>query len=96
MIFTGIRSSEARGLRWADIDLDKAVLHIRQRADKYGDMGLPKTDAGNRKIPLPPMVVNTLKEWKLACPKGDLGLAFPNTAGKIEDHQNMLRRGLPR
>lgn len=94
MIFTGIRSSEARGLRWVDIDLKNAVLHVQQRADRYGDMGMPKTDAGNRKIPLPPMVVNTLKEWKLACPKGDKGLAFPNTAGKIEDHQNMLRRGL--
>lgn len=94
MIFTGIRSSEARGLRWSDIDLGKALLHVRQRADKYGSIGLPKSDAGHRTIPLPPMAVNTLKEWKLACPKGELGLAFPNTVGRIEDHQNMLRRGL--
>jgi hypothetical protein len=39
-------------------------------------MGPPKSDAGKRDVPLVPMVVNTLREWKLACPKGDLGLVF--------------------
>ncbi|MBD9595860.1 site-specific integrase [Ensifer sp. ENS05] len=94
MVFTGIRSSEARGLRWEDLDLQKAVLHVRQRADRYGDVGMPKSEAGQRTIPLPPIAINTLKEWKLACPKGEAGLVFPNTVGNIENHQNMLRRGL--
>jgi integrase len=30
------------------------------------------------------MVVNTLKEWKLACPKGPLDLVFPNPRGGVE------------
>jgi integrase len=30
------------------------------------------------------MVVNTLKEWKLACPRGELGLVFPNSRGGVE------------
>jgi integrase len=94
MIFTGIRASEARGLRWEDVDLKKGVVHIRQRADRYGEMGMPKSEAGQRSVPLPPMVVNTLKEWKLACPASEAGLAFPNQAGNIEFHQNMLQRGL--
>jgi len=94
MIFTGLRASEARGLRWEDIDLKKAVLHVRQRADRYGELGMPKSEAGQRVVPLPPFVVNTLKEWKLACPTSEEGLAFPNTIGGIEDHQNMLKRGL--
>lgn len=94
MIFTGIRSSEARGLRWEDVDLKKGVLHVRQRADRYGDVGMPKSEAGQRTVPLPPIAVNTLKEWKPACPKSEAGLVFPNTAGNIENHQNMLKRGL--
>lgn len=94
MIFTGIRSSEARGLRWDDVDLKKALLHVRQRADRYGVIGMPKSEAGQRTVPLPPMAVNTLKEWRLACPISEAGLVFPNQAGNIEDHQNMLRRGL--
>ncbi|MBY5501259.1 site-specific integrase [Rhizobium leguminosarum] len=94
MIFTGLRASEARGLRWEDVDLKRGVLDVRQRADRYGTVGMPKSEAGQRTIPLPPMVVNTLKEWKLACPKSKMGLVFPNQAGNIEFHNNMLHRGL--
>lgn len=104
-VFAGLRSSELRGLRWCDIDLDRKELHVRQRADKYhsakhkaedghNPIGMPKSDAGQRTIPLPPMVVNTLREWKLACPKGELGLAFPNSEGNIEWHANIIKRGL--
>ncbi|MGO8068755.1 tyrosine-type recombinase/integrase [Rhizobium leguminosarum] len=94
MIFTGIRSSEARGLRWEDVDLKKGLLHVRQRADRYGKIGMPKSEAGQRTLPLPPIVVNTLKEWTLVCPKSEAGLVFPNQAGNIEFHNNMLHRGL--
>src|SRR5262249_32087860 len=34
-IFTGLRASELRGLRWDDIDLRRGLLHVRQRADRY-------------------------------------------------------------
>src|SRR5262249_16083208 len=70
-IFTGLRTSELFGLRWSDIDLKQAVLHVRQRADRYGQIGPPKSAAGERTVPLPPFLVNTLREWRLACPKGD-------------------------
>jgi len=93
-IFTGMRASELRGLTWADVDLDKAKIHVRQRADKYHVIGMPKSDAGQRTIPLTPMVVNTLREWRLACPKGDLNLVFPNGEGNVEWHQNIIKRGL--
>lgn len=93
-IFTGMRASELRGLTWADVDLEKAQVHVRQRADKYHVIGMPKSDAGQRTIPLTPMVVNTLREWKLACPKGDLNLVFPNGEGNVEWHQNIIKRGL--
>lgn len=93
-IFTGMRASELRGLTWADVDLDKAQIHVRQRADKYHVLGLPKSDAGQRTIPLTPMVVNALKEWRLACPKGDMNLVFPNGEGNVEWHQNIIKRGL--
>lgn len=53
------------------------------------------------------MVINALREWKLACPKRDTGnvdengqkilaleLVFPNGQGKVEQLNNILRRGL--
>jgi integrase len=35
-----------------------------------------------------------LRTWKLSCPKGELGLAFPNGAGGVENHSNIVQRGL--
>jgi integrase len=92
-IFTGLRASELRGLRWSDVDLKRGELHVRQRADRWRVIGRPKSEAGERTIPLPPMVVNALREWRLACPKGALDLAFPNGAGRVEDHNNIAERG---
>jgi integrase len=93
-IFTGLRASELRGLRWVDVDLRKGELSVRQRADRYRDIGKPKTAAGERTVPLPPIVLSTLREWKLACPKGELGLAFPNGEGNVEFHVNIIQRAL--
>jgi integrase len=91
-IFTGLRASELRGLRWVDIDLKSGELHVRQRADRYNKIGRLKSKAGDRTIPLPPVVVNTLREWKLESPKGEIGLAFPNTIGRIEILSNIRER----
>jgi integrase len=88
-IFAGLRASELRGLRWADIDLKRGVIHVRQRADRYGEVGRPKSEAGERTIPIPPFLINTLREHKLACPTNSLDLAFPNSKGKF-DHRNSI------
>jgi integrase len=93
-IFAGLRSSELRGLRWNDVDLKRNELHIRQRADRYSKMGALKSEAGERTVPVAPMLANTLREWKLTCPKGELGLVFPNGIGRIESHANIVNRGL--
>ena len=93
-IFTGLRASELRGLRWADIDLDNRLLEVRQRADRFNTIGRPKSEAGERKVPLSPLVGNTLREWRLACPRGDFDLVFPNGAGNVESLANIINRGL--
>lgn len=97
-IFTGLRASELRGLRWDDVNLSLdsggGILTVRQRADRWNVIGSPKSDAGKREVPLAPMVVNTLKEWKLECPKGELRLVFPNGKGNVESLLNIHRRGL--
>src|SRR6266496_2301001 len=80
-IFTGLRASELRGLQWSDVDLDAGELTVRQRADRWGTIGSPKSHASKRAVPLAPMVVNALREWRLACPEGSAGLVFPNTKG---------------
>jgi integrase len=87
---TGLRASEVRGLRWRDVDLNGRELHVRQRADRFCKLGSPKSAMSRRTMPLPTELVTALKEWKLACPKGDLNLVFPTAAGKVEQHKSML------
>ncbi len=83
-VFTGLRASELRGLRWQDVDLKKGELHVRQRADRFNEIGKPKSAAGERVVPFGKFVANTLREWKLACPKSDGDLVFPNGDGNVE------------
>lgn len=91
-IFAGLRASELRGLRWHDVDLVRREIHVRQRADRFNEIGAPKSEAGERTVPIPPMVVETLTGWKDKCPKG--GLVFPNGTGNVEQLANIRRRGL--
>lgn len=91
-VFSGLRSSELRGLRWQDIDFAKGEIAVRQRSDKWGQIGATKSHAGQRTVPVPPVVINTLREWKLQCPTGEL--VFPNGRGKPESHSNIVNRGL--
>jgi integrase len=93
-ILTGLRASELRGLKWADIDLKHSEVHVRQRADRYGKIGRTKSEAGERTVPLPPMVVSVLREHRLACPNGALGLAFPNSKGSVDHRNTIVERGL--
>jgi integrase len=93
-ILAGLRISELRGLRWHDVDLKRSELHVRQRADRYNAIGRPKSVAGERVVPLPPMLVSALRKWKLACPNGELGLVFPAAHGGIESYVNVTRHVL--
>jgi integrase len=93
-VFAGLRASELRGLRWCDVDLKAGEIRVRQRADRFNVIGVPKSEAGTRTIPVGPMVVNTLREWKLVCPKGALDLVFPNGRGNVELLPNIINRGL--
>jgi integrase len=76
---TGLRASELRGLRWADIDLKACELHVRQRASRYCEIGSPKSESSRRTVPIEPdILLPALKAWKLACPLGEPDHAGPD------------------
>jgi integrase len=91
--FTGLRASELRGLPWRDVDLKRGEIHVRQRADRYGKIGRTKSEAGERTVPLPPMIVAALREHKLASPKNELDLVFANSKGNIEHRNTIVEHG---
>jgi integrase len=92
-VFCGLRASELRGLRWLDVDFDARQINLTQRADASHKIGKLKSKAAYRSLRLSPLVLNALREWKLLCPKGDLGLVFPNGIGKVESYANLIDRG---
>lgn len=94
LIFAGLRGSELRGLTWSDIDFKKGMISISKRADRFGVIGEPKSESGTREIVLNNTTANALKEWKLKCPKGGLGLVFPTSRGTPQNHANLMNRWL--
>lgn len=89
---TGMRQGEIFGLKWTDIDWINSQIHVK-RTYNHGKFYAPKSNTSKRRIDLVPELVAELKKWKLACPKGELDLVFPNNKGKPENKSNFLPRG---
>jgi integrase len=81
-IFCGLRASELRGLRWEDVNFEDREITIKQRADARNRIGKLKSKAAYRSVPMPSMVANTLREWRLVCPKGELRPCPPFRRGQ--------------
>jgi integrase len=60
------------------------LIHVRQRVDKFGTWGDPKSEKGERDVPVSPYVVNTLRGWRARCLQSDLNLVFPGRGGEVE------------
>lgn len=73
------------------MDWENNQIHI-QRTFTKGLFFATKTKTSNRKIDLGPKVMTELKKWKLACPKSDINLVFPNETGKPMNYSNMMNR----
>ncbi len=90
--------SEIRALRWPDVDLEERRLHVRQRADKWQEIGALKSETSYRPIPMPPMAVNALTDVAAVCSRviepGELVLVFPTGAGSVESLPNIWNRHL--
>jgi integrase len=63
---TGLRISEALGLRWADVD-KRGRLMIRRRV-RDGEVGATKSRQGRREVPIAPALARELAAHRLASP----------------------------
>ena len=94
LILCGLRSSELRALSWTDIDFGTSTMTISRRADRWGRIGPPKSDAGTRDILFPDIVSKELRTWRKRCPKSTLDLVFPSSRGTVANHANIMNRFL--
>lgn len=84
-IATGCRRGEICALRWADVDLDKGVVQIRQTATVVGFrtvVGPTKTESSARAVALPESMVHELRKHKQAA---TCDVVFPNSVGSVQD-----------
>jgi len=67
LLTTALRSGEARGLRWQDIDFDASTLSVRVQVQRInGTMQLvaPKTEKSRRTIAVAPITIAALKRQR--------------------------------
>jgi len=88
MLYLGLRPGEATGLAWADIDLERAVVHVRrslklERGSLVVDERL-KTDRSRRSLDLTTQVVATLRTHRTEQTRARL------RAGELWDATNDL------
>jgi integrase len=67
---TGMRQGELLALRWADVDLDQAVIRVRA-SYTGGSLGTPK-NSERRDVDLISDVVELLAGWRASCSSDDL------------------------
>ena len=114
MLYTGMRVGETTGLRWQDIDLEEGTISVNHTLvyfDKGGSercgfaVNTPKTKAGERTIPMLPIVKEAFlmeqefqKEIGLSCKAvvdGYTDFIFVNRFGNTQ-HQGTLNKALRR
>lgn len=88
-ISTGMRRGELLALTWDDIDFVNAKVYVNKSLFR-GKLQTPKTKNSIRKINMPSLLAEVLKELKEKKP--DTNIVFSNALGQHLDPDNMMKR----
>lgn len=92
LVATGVRIGEASAIQWKHIDLELGVIHVCQALKRNGSVGKPKTQAGDRHIPIEAELVQILRQLKESVDPTDNEFVFGNGANPMSPG-NFARRG---
>jgi integrase len=87
---TGLRVSEALGLDWGDVDLDRRVLRVRRQYYRGTEKQL-KTRTGRRDLPLSPGLARGLRDARPTDPRDASGPVFRTATGTRYLDRNVRR-----
>lgn len=91
-LLTGLRRGELFALRWRDVSDDDSALTVRE-AVYDGTFGTPKTEAGQRVIPLSATAVRLIQAWREYSGGAEPDrLVFSTRNGTPISPNNVLRR----
>ena len=88
---TGIRGGEICGLRICDLDLENAVINVRQSVWR-GQIQTVKSRKGNRRFPISAELVESLRQFLRTWRPNPLGLLFATHSGTPWDHSLVRKR----
>lgn len=88
LIFCGMRIGEVLALTRDKVDLDKRLIEVRSTQSKYKEVTTVKSEAGNRWVVIPTLIVPFLKEW-LA--RHNHNRLFPTSTGEPLTYHNFRR-----
>lgn len=89
-LFTGMRRGELLALTWDSINWVKGKITVDKNYVN-GKLGTPKSSK-TRYVDMSDELARVLKQWRLACPCSELNLVFPNSEGKYQSADNMIKR----
>ena len=85
--YTGLRASEALGLRWQDVDTGAGVLHIRNQLGRDGTLLPLRTAESARPIPMAPDLRKALLEARVASESSlPTGFVFATETGRPQSY----------
>lgn len=88
--FTGLRTGEANGLQWQDIDFEKDTISVERTVSRDGD-GEVKTDLSRRTIPMVALVRDALIAHRVDA-TSDCPWVFHSRHGNPIDSVNFANR----
>ena len=63
LAYSGMRTGEARGLQWKDIDFENHLISVERSWNKYNGLDDPKSKASRRAVPLLPHLEGILRDF---------------------------------
>ena len=96
MVGTGLRPSEAAGLKWSDLDPVSGMLSVQRTVVRPKGGGWrfdhTKTKRGRRTLALPAGLITTLLSYEDATPPNEHGLMFSTGLGEALELNNVRNR----
>ncbi len=90
---TGFRSSEQRALRWKNVDFERAKVRVVERVNQLAQIGVPKTEAGTRTVPISAGLVSDLRaHWQRSRFQEPDDFVFSTARGTAMFHGPVLKR----
>ena len=90
-IFAGMRPGEIYGLQWENVDLERMVIRVRHSQSVIDGLKGPKSEAGNRDIPLSAPIYAALEQLAIYWTMRDQFLCDEKMVGS-KPHEQRLRR----